>query len=89
MTLRQTRRDQWRKSKNGTWACSLGLRGCRVRLFQKTKDGIFYREVHVPGQGKDRISLHTTERAEAERLGRSLLASLLSGIAPKPQHSAV
>ncbi len=89
MTLRQTRRDQWRKSKNGTWACSLGHRGCRVRLFQITKDGSFYREVHIPGKGRDRISLKTRERAEAEKLGRTLLASLLTGIAPKPAASAV
>jgi hypothetical protein len=50
---------------------------------------MFYREVHVPGQGKDRISLHTGERAEADRLGRALLASLLSGSAPKPTSSVV
>ncbi|MDQ6635153.1 MAG: tyrosine-type recombinase/integrase [Gemmatimonadota bacterium] len=76
-------RDQWRVYKKGTWACSLGRRGCRVRLFQITKGGFFYREVHVPGCGKDRVSLHTRERSEAERLGRVLLASLLSGVAPK------
>ena len=83
MPPRRTRRDQWRVSKKGTWTCSLGVRGCRVRLFQITKDGCFYREVHLPGHGKDRVSLHTRERAEAERLGRELLTSLMSGVAPK------
>ncbi len=83
MPPRRTRRDQWRASKKGTWTCSLGVRGCRVRLFQITKDGCFYREVHLSGRGKDRISLNTRERSEAERLGRALLASLESGVAPK------
>lgn len=89
MTLRRMRRDRWRTSKQGMWTCSLGHRGCRVRLFQITKDGVFYREVHIPGTGRDRISLHTRERTEAEKLGRILLASLLSGIAPKPAPSVV
>ncbi len=74
---RSPRRDQWRQTKNGSWTRSLGHRGARVRLFQKTKDGVFYREVHVPDAGRDQACLHTRDRAEAQRLGEALLAALL------------
>jgi integrase len=83
MTPRRTRRDQWRLTKTGTWTVSLGTRGQRVRLFQKRKDGVYYREVHQPGAGKDRRSLETRDRAEAERLGRQIVAGLMIGVAPK------
>ena len=49
----------------------------RVRLFQMTKDGSFYRDLWVPGRGKNRRCIGTTDRVEAERLGRELLAALL------------
>jgi integrase len=84
MAPRQKRRDQWRQTKKGTWTCSLGHRGLRVRLFQNRKDGPFYREAHLPGKGKDRASLRTCNRDRAEALGRKLYAALLSGETPKP-----
>ena len=51
----------------------------RVRLFQKRSEGMFYRETHLPGVGRDRAALDTYDRDEAERLGKALLAALLTG----------
>src|SRR5687767_5433023 len=70
------RRSSWHQVK-GCWVRSLGERGMRVRLFQMRRDGSFYRDVWVPGRGKDRRCLGTRDRTEAERLGRQLLAALL------------
>lgn len=74
---RNPSRNQWRRTKNGLWTRSLGHRGSRVRLFQKRRNGKFYREVHVPGVGRDRVCLGTDDREEAQRLGEALLAELL------------
>lgn len=74
---RKPRRNAW-KIVDGKWTRSLGSRGARVRLFERTKGGVYYRDVHVPGRGKDRKSLGTTDRGEAERLGNQLLGALLS-----------
>ena len=79
MTPRRTRHDQWRRTKNGLRTCSLGGRGCRVRLFQTQEDGFYYRSVHQPGGAKDRCSLRTRDRSEADRLGKRLYALLLTG----------
>ncbi len=49
----------------------------RVRLFEKRRNGTFYRTIWVRGQGRDHASLKTRDRNEAERLGRLLLAELL------------
>ena len=38
---------------------------------------MFYRAVWMPGRGRDRASLGTRDRKEAERLGQLLLAELL------------
>jgi integrase len=84
MARRTVRRHLWRRTRTGTWTCSLGTRGTRVRLFQKRVDGPYYREVHVPGEGRDQAPLGTYDRAEAERLGQQLLARMLSGVAPQP-----
>lgn len=78
------RRSGWYKV-DGRWARVLGERGCRVRLFEMTKGGPFYRTVWVSGRGKDRKCLHTSDKARAERLGLSLLTSLLQGLAPAPE----
>lgn len=64
---------------NGKWSRSFGERGVRVRLFQKRRDGVFYRAVWIPGVGRDTKSLGTRDRAAAEALGRALLAELLGG----------
>src|SRR5687767_11359250 len=42
-----------------------------------TKGGTFYRDVWLPESGKNRRSIGTTDRAEADRIGRELLAELL------------
>lgn len=67
----------WRKVR-GRWTRSLGMRGLRVRLFENGS-GMFYRDMWVPGEGYDRKCLGTTNRTEAERIGRELLAELRGG----------
>jgi integrase len=42
-----------------------------------TKGGTFYRDVWVPGHGKNRRSIGTSDRSKAEKIGRELLAELL------------
>ena len=79
MAPRQQRRDKWRQTKNGTWTVSLGNRGFRVRLFQIEKDGVFHRDVRRPDGTRDRKTLATNDRREAEQRGRRLLAALLGG----------
>src|SRR5690349_21419645 len=71
---RKPRRDTWRQV-NGRWVRSIGSRGARIRLFENTK-GQYYRDVWIAGK-IDRRSLSTSDRAEADRLGKHLLASLL------------
>src|SRR5688572_13712966 len=90
MTPRRMRRDTWRKTKNGTWTISLGHRGYRVRLFENGKGGLYYRDVFRPDGVRERKSIGTHDRSEAERLARRLLAALLSGgeLAPE-QHASV
>ena len=51
----------------------------RVRLFQKRRDGTFHRAVWLAGSGFDQRPLGTTDREEALRLGRLLLAELMKG----------
>lgn len=62
----------------GKWARSLGERGTRVRLFQMTKGGVFYRSVFLDGR-KERRALGTNDRKVAESLGRALLLELQKG----------
>ena len=78
MAPRRIRRNGWHQV-NGKWTRSLGERGSRVRLFEKRRNGLFYREVWIPGDGYNRACLHTSDRDVAERLGRELLANLLKG----------
>jgi integrase len=73
---RRPSRSEWRQH-NGKWSRSLGNRGMRLRLFQKRSGGGFYRSIWIPGQGFSRKSLGTTDRNEADSLGRELLAALL------------
>lgn len=84
MARRTRKRSEWHRTKNDCWTCSLGERGMRVRLFQKRSNGSFYREVHQPGEGRDQQPLGTREKEIAERLGRELLANLLTGKSVKP-----
>lgn len=77
MATRKPRRNEWRLVA-GKWTRSLGERGLRVRLFQIAKDGSFFRSVWIPGRGKDRRCMRTRDRMQAERMGRELLAALLT-----------
>jgi integrase len=76
MATRTPKRSEWHQA-NGKWTRSLGERGTRVRLFQNRRNGVFHRDVFVPGQGRNRRSMHTRDRDEADRLGKQLLAALL------------
>lgn len=85
------RRTSW-KLHNGKFSKSIGERAARVRLFQKTKDGVFYRatwvsaDVPIAARGRrDVRSLGTSDRDEADRLGRALLAALLAGEPATPE----
>jgi integrase len=55
----------------------------RVRLFQKRRNGVYYRAIWRPGEGRSIVSLGTTDRSEADRLGTKLFAALLSGDMPQ------
>ncbi len=78
MANHQPNRSEWHRLRNGTWARPFGMRGCRVRLFQKRSAGVFYRAVYIPGkQGCSRKALDTFDKSEAERLAKQLLAALL------------
>ena len=79
MARRTGKRSEWRRTRSGAWTCSIGERGTRVRLFQKRRDGVFYRAVWRPGAGEDQRALNTHDKDEAIRLGRLLLAELLRG----------
>lgn len=76
MATRKPRRNEWRQVR-GKWTRSLGERGLRIRLFEMTKGGRYYRDLWIPGRGKSRKCLGTSDRAEAERFGRELLSALL------------
>lgn len=72
---RKPRRDTWRQV-NGRWTRSLGSRGTRIRIFEK-RNGVYFRDVWVPGHGKNRKSLGTSDRGHADALATQLLAALL------------
>jgi integrase len=72
------RRNEWHLVQ-GKWTRTLGDRGTRVRLFQRRKGGVFYRDVWLPDGGRSRQSMGTADRHEAGRLGKQLLAELLRG----------
>lgn len=77
------RQTTWR-SINGRWTRSLGSRGVRVRIHQLQQGGNYYRDVWTPGHGKSRKCLYTSNRDEAEKLGKALLAALLTQETPTP-----
>jgi integrase len=87
MAQRIARRNGWHRTQAGALTCSIGERGCRVRLFEKTRGGGFHRAVWIAGAGEDRRSMNTADREEALRLGRMLLAELMKGevrTSPRP-----
>lgn len=77
----------WHLTNRG-WACTLGARGARVRIFEKRRGGGFWRAVwlsattEVPAHW-DRRPFRTTDRAEAEQFGRTLVAELVLGHRPR------
>ena len=79
MTRRHARRDEWRKTNQGTWTMSLGHRGERIRLFENGKGGMYYREVYLANGTRNKKSLGTYERDRAEQIGREIYARILTG----------
>jgi integrase len=77
MTSSTSDRYTWKRV-NGLWTKSIGPRGSRIRLFEKTKDGYYYCDVYTSGRNV-RTSLGTRNRADAERKGKEILSDLLSG----------
>ena len=73
-------RHEWHQTDSGSWTRTIGDRGLRIRLFDKS--GVYYREIYLPGGGKDRKSLGTSDRREADRLAKQLYAELVRGPAP-------
>src|SRR2546422_1312869 len=71
----RNRRNEWHQV-HGRWTRSLGERGMRVRIFEKRRNGTFYRTIWVPGRGRNHGSLRTRDRNEAESgadaLGRAV-----------------
>src|SRR4051812_25633955 len=78
MARKRQRRNGWHKDKSGRWTRSLGERGHRVRLFQKRRDGPFYREVWIPAMGRNQACLQTRDKDTAFRVGTELYAALLT-----------
>lgn len=74
---RKPSRNEWHQLKNGTWSRTLGFRGARVRLFERSEGGGFQRAVRLADGSVSRRSLNTSDRNVAERLGKDLLAALL------------
>lgn len=72
---RKPSKTEWHQE-NGLWCRTIGNRGNRIRLFERTKGGVYYRAIWVAGR-IGRRSLETRDRSEADRLGRELLAALL------------
>lgn len=78
-------RTEWHQSARGCWSLTLGERGCRVRIEQKKKGGVFKRVAWIPGRGRSQKSLMTTSRTEARARGEAFLRALLAGDTPAPR----
>lgn len=68
-----------------TWSTFIEEHGIRIRLYQRTRGGSIYREVRTR-DGKDRKSLRTSDRDEAEARAKALAAKIaarrLTGVTP-------
>src|SRR5260370_36844236 len=71
----------WHLSKNGRWSLSLGVRGLKVRVAKRKSGSTFYRVHRDPGRRATYVSLQTTSRPEARRLG----AGFIPGLAARPK----
>ena len=58
------------------WRKSLGERGLRVYLFERTPGGNLYREAYVGGKRVTKLSLGHRDRERAEADSYKLLAKL-------------
>lgn len=88
MAPRPKRRDEWHRTTAGTWTCTLGKRGgVVVTLFEKRTSGYYYVDVHRPGARRERKTLNTRNRAEADALGRTMYAQAMLGVHPDVQQA--
>lgn len=76
MATRKPSRTEWKQAR-GKWSRSFGDSGTRIRLFQNRSGGNFYRSLWLRGRGEDRKCMGTSDRVEAERLAKDLVAALL------------
>jgi hypothetical protein len=67
------------------WSTHVEAHGIRIRLYQRSRGGNIYRELRTR-DGKDRKSLRTSDRDEAEGLAKKLAKKLatarLTGVTP-------
>lgn len=89
MARRTLKRSEWHRDKSGRLSCSLGERGMRVRLFEKRRDGPFFRAVWISGRGRDQKPLRTADKDEALKRGKLLLAELLKFGESRSNHSTL
>lgn len=78
-------RTEWHQSARGCWSCTLGERGCRVRILQRQPGGVFVRMTWIPGSGWSQASLKTRDRREARARGEAFLRALLAGEPAAPE----
>lgn len=77
------RRDTWHRTEHGTWTLTLGTRGgVIVRLFENRRSAYYYADIHRSGAARERRTLNTRDRAEADAQGRTLYAQALLGVEP-------
>lgn len=90
MSRRRTPATVWRERAGGQLATTLGSHGLSVTLFQKRRNGLFYRSVWLPeARRKDVRSVGTSSPEEALGLGKDLLARLEAGEALSPNRVAL
>ncbi|MBI4502807.1 MAG: tyrosine-type recombinase/integrase [Gemmatimonadetes bacterium] len=72
-------RTPWHKSGGGCWSASLGERGCRVRVTQRSPGGEFVRITWIPGRGANWASLKTKSRTEALKRAEAFYRAVVNG----------
>ena len=75
-----------RKRRKKSWSKHVEAHGVRVRIYERANSSSIYREVRLPDGTKDRKSLGTGDRDEAERRAKSLCGEIaraqLTGVRP-------
>ena len=66
------------------WSKRIEESGVRVRLYERVGSDAIYREIRLPDGSKDRKSLKTSDRKEAEELARACAKSWRWHALPDP-----